>query len=158
MQPMLMRRKHTGIGLLELMLSLVVIASLLLLVTRYYLVTERAERVSKAAQMINNIVDAGVKYSEGLTNTSQGMSLQSLIDTRLLSGSYSQSPWARSQHDISILGIKNGFSILIADVPKKECDNLLNLIANKHPNITQDCDSQSRKYAGYRLDYRMSIN
>ncbi|MCK4870137.1 MAG: hypothetical protein KAS93_03405 [Gammaproteobacteria bacterium] len=154
---MLRRRKHSGIGLLELMLSLVVIAALLLLVTRYYLITERAERVSKGAEMINNIVDASVKYSEGLTNTSQGMSLQSLIDTRLLSDSYSRSPWARSQDDITILPIKNGFRIIIANVPMKECNNLLQLLANKHPNIEQKCDNRG-KYAGYSLLYYINTD
>ncbi len=107
--------------------------------------------------MINNIVDAGVKYSEGLTNTSQGVSLQNLIDTRLLSDSYYQSPWASSQNDITMVGFNNGFKIIITRVPTKECNNLLQLIANKHPNIKQTC-SDSGKYTNYNLLYYMNID
>ncbi|QLH41697.1 MAG: hypothetical protein HWD59_02490 [Coxiellaceae bacterium] len=54
-----------GVGLLELMLSLLVILTLIFMATRYFLISRESLRVSQAVDMINTTVNASYKWLEG---------------------------------------------------------------------------------------------
>ena len=55
-------RRQAGIGLLELMLSLAIIAILLIMATRYYLTTSRSEKVNDTISIVQALVAAGGDY------------------------------------------------------------------------------------------------
>lgn len=82
-----------GIGLLELMLTLIVIAAILFLVTRYYNITQESLRVEKAVTMSTNIVNGTHQWAETVTSISP-ISIQKLIDADLVPASYANgNPW-----------------------------------------------------------------
>lgn len=54
----LIHKNQNGIGLLELMLSLGIIAILLVMATRYFVVTSRNEKVNRAVSQINSVIAA----------------------------------------------------------------------------------------------------
>lgn len=87
--------KIVGIGLLELMLSLLIIATIILLTTRYYSTTAENLRVTQAVEMINNISNAGYKWVQGKNNFA-GITINTLTDAQFLPVDYSSStanPW-----------------------------------------------------------------
>ncbi len=59
---MVMTLKQRGIGLLELMLSLAIIAVLLLMATRYYEATRASTNINDAVDMINAVYAAAGSY------------------------------------------------------------------------------------------------
>jgi len=86
---------HRGIGLLELMLSIIVITAIILGATKYYLVAREAMKITQAQDIINNVANATYKWVEGASNF-HDLTLQKLIDNGLLPGKYGQSgisPW-----------------------------------------------------------------
>ena len=66
---MLMRlnRKEKGIGLLELMLSLAIIAVLLIMATRYYQSTRRSSQLNQIVQTTNAYIAAIETWKAGRT-------------------------------------------------------------------------------------------
>ena len=58
-----LRKIQRGFGLLELMLSMVIVALLLIMATRYYQSAHRAQRVSDAVSGINAIIGAANEYA-----------------------------------------------------------------------------------------------
>ena len=87
-----------GIGLLELMLSIIVITAIILGATKYYLVAREAMKITQAQDVINNVASATYKWIEGQPNF-HDLTLQKLIDAGLLPGKYGQSgisPWGGS--------------------------------------------------------------
>jgi len=88
-----------GIGLLELMLSIIVITAIILGATKYYLGAKEEMRITQAIEIINNVAEAAYKWVEqysdfsGLTG---GTGIKPLIDAGLLPQSYGGdkiSPW-----------------------------------------------------------------
>lgn len=57
--------KQRGIGLLELMLSLAIIAILLVMATRYYVITSRSQQANQAVEFVNAMISAARNYSAG---------------------------------------------------------------------------------------------
>lgn len=57
--------RQCGIGLLELMLALAIIAVLLIMATRYYQSTSQSQKVNQAASDIQAIVAAGANFQVG---------------------------------------------------------------------------------------------
>ena len=60
-----LNRREQGIGLLELMLSLAVIAILLVMATRFFGVTHRAQAVNHATKEVT-VVLAGMQHWRGV--------------------------------------------------------------------------------------------
>jgi len=86
-----------GIGLLELMLSILVITAVILGATKYYLVAKEATRVTQAQEIINNVAEAGYQWVEGQSDFSGMTGVAVLIKAGLLPNSYdigkNISPW-----------------------------------------------------------------
>lgn len=85
---------HQGIGLLELMLSILVITAIILGATKYYLVTREEMKIAQAQDIINNVAHAGYKWVEGKPNF-YGVSKLELVNMGLLPQSYTSKtdPW-----------------------------------------------------------------
>lgn len=58
-----LRKIQRGFGLLELMLSMVIVALLLIMATRYYQSAHRVQRVSEAVTGVNAIIGAANEYA-----------------------------------------------------------------------------------------------
>lgn len=91
---------HRGIGLLELMLSIIVITAVILGATKYYLVAKEAMRITQAQEVVSNVGAAAYKWVEGYANFSkfptQKDEIGTLVTAGLLPGKYNQpgiSPW-----------------------------------------------------------------
>lgn len=74
------RNKTSGIGLLELLLVLAVIAILLLMVTRYYRSAKESQRIGEAVSMMSSIIRGAADYSIANNHTYKGISLKALAD------------------------------------------------------------------------------
>lgn len=84
-----------GIGLLELMLSIIVITAVILGATKYYLVAREAARITQAQDIINTAAEAAYKWVEGHSDFS-GITTQVLFDAGLLPHKYlekNMDPW-----------------------------------------------------------------
>jgi len=83
-----------GIGLLELMLTIIVITAIILSATKYYLVAKEEMKISQAQDIVNNVAQAAYKWVEGRPDFTN-LSLDDLINNGLLPGKYSGNigPW-----------------------------------------------------------------
>lgn len=124
-------KKQSGIGLLELMLSLAIIAAILVLVTRYYLVTKLSQEVTTASLQIQNIVAQANRYAAikgsyaGITN------IQVLVD-RGLNNTDMQNAWggtnlASGSSDGALLTVE------LQNIPATACLNLQRKFESVHP-------------------------
>lgn len=79
------RKKVLGIGLLELMLSLSIIAILLVMATRYYLVTSYSNKLNRLTEEISQIQGAVYTW-KGTKSDYTDLTAGKLIDMGLIAG------------------------------------------------------------------------
>lgn len=84
--------RERGIGLLELMLALAIIAVLIIMATRYYQTTARSSRLNDAVTQINGIIAAAEQYRVG-AGSFDGLTGQKLVDMGFMPSSNLNSPW-----------------------------------------------------------------
>ncbi len=89
-----MLKKQNGIGLLELMLSIIVITAVILGATKYYLVAREEMRIVQAQEIINTAAEAAYKWVEGRPDFNY-IGTQALVDAGLLPEKYlgNMDPW-----------------------------------------------------------------
>lgn len=80
------RNKTRGIGLLELMLSLAIIAILLVMATRYFLVANESQKINNAVSMANGFAGAEAQYASH--NNAYTAKISDLIDGNYLPSSF----------------------------------------------------------------------
>lgn len=85
-------RRLLGIGLLELSLVLAVVASVVVLATRYYESTQNAARLNDAVNQINGIINASGQYKLGQRNF-DGLTGPKLVELGVLPSSALKTPW-----------------------------------------------------------------
>lgn len=76
-------RKQQGIGLLELMLALAIIAILLVMATRYYMSASLNSRVNQTADAVNSLPAAGECWVSSSANTGTNAGTYVGLDTHL---------------------------------------------------------------------------
>lgn len=125
-------KQQHGISLLELMLSLAIIAILLLMATRYYNTTRMSQQVDEAAEMVTAIYTAGNAWLESHATFDQPDMLQAFVNDGSVPANFKAAninPWGAG------LTVKaNGVSTLIltmAAVPATACQNLREKVAQK---------------------------
>jgi type II secretory pathway pseudopilin PulG len=123
--------RQRGIGLLELMLSLAIIALLLIMATRYYTTATQSQQVSSAVSMIQGIrAGAHVYYSQG--GTPATLTMKALMDAGLVPkefGAVGGSPW---QSTMTLAAAADKPPILtIPNVPAAACTMLGNMLKNQ---------------------------
>lgn len=118
--------RQRGIGLLELMLSLAIIAILLVMATRYFTSARQGQQVAAAVSMVNAITAAASNYTStqgaGAAPGSIG-----LIKSYLPQGAETD-PWGGK---ITIDGASaTAFIINMGSVPSDACTLIGNALAN----------------------------
>ena len=127
-----MSNKQRGIGLLELMLSLAIIAVLLVMATRYYKTAHTGQQVNDAVGMIEAIRGASAQWEAGRP-TYTGIDMAKLDQYGLIpkdvAGNSSPAgsgtnPWGG---DVSVRAASGGaqIDISLTNVPKDACHNLI---------------------------------
>ena len=132
--------KQEGIGLLELMLSLAVIAMLLIMATRYYATAHMGEQVNTGAGIVQALTGAAAQYEAGQGNYS-GISLGELFDFGLVpqdicnsstacNGTLTSNPWGGG---ITVTPTNSNAQIVISltDIPLQACTNLNAKLGNQ---------------------------
>lgn len=87
------KKRQLGIGLLELMLSLAIIAVLLVMATRYYESANHAQTSNQALSFIQAVEAAGASYLAGHTGYSN------LSQTNICAEGYLPKPFCQSPAD-----------------------------------------------------------
>ena len=86
-----------GIGLLELMLSISIIALVIIMATRYFTVVREQQRITQAVQMAVTIARAAHTWGAGqvnFTGLTREKGLNTLIEAKLLTEAYKRHPWS----------------------------------------------------------------
>ena len=98
MRGLINRRRQSGIGLLELMLSLAIIAILLIMATRYYQSASESNKINQAVDMFSAINGAVQNYK--LDSDPLGVNVAALTDGGYLPPNYGSgtvnNPWGGS--------------------------------------------------------------
>ncbi len=136
-----------GIGLLELMLSLAIIAILLIMATRYYQTTKQSQEVNDAVQLVNSVVAAMTNYvtdhpDQG-TGSSNIIPFSSFIGwgylpSALGSTGSTASPWGTSVGSIYVNSTGATY-VTIEKVPSGACQQLAGRLATSCQDTTTDC-------------------
>jgi Tfp pilus assembly protein PilV len=130
--------------LIEVMLSLSIMAIIILAATRYFAVTESVKKVNDAVQIVQNIFAAGERWTTThrsySNNDGSDMTLQDLID-RGLPERIKYNPWGG---EVAVTGSDTNLTIALEDITKGSCLNL----ANKLRGSSCDQDTLPDTYCG----------
>lgn len=127
-------RARKGIGLLELMLALAIIAVLIIMATRYYQTTARSSRMNDAVQQVNAIVAAANNYKVGQGSYTGIDNIDKLISMGVLPSSAKFSPWGTT---VTVTGASSTVTIKMAGVSSTDCNTILQrLSSNKNIVVT----------------------
>jgi type II secretory pathway pseudopilin PulG len=140
------RNKSRGIGLLELMLSLSIIAVLLVMATRYFMVANEEQKINNAISQIHGIAGGAANYAISFPGYA-GVAISSLVNGNFIPASFGGSdgagaganPWngGLSVGAASVNGAA-GFTVTMSAVPTigtpSTCNKLANMISNEFKN------------------------
>jgi Tfp pilus assembly protein PilE len=127
-----MRKRYGqhGIGLLELMLSLTVVALLLVIATRYYGTVRSNYRVHEGLGMIYAVYSASESWLQN-NNSIPANPIQSFINNGSLPSDFTGStinPWGGS---ITLAGANQTITIRMTNAPAADCNNLKEKLLKK---------------------------
>lgn len=136
------RRKQQGFGLLELMLSMVIVAFLLLMVTNYYRSSRNAVRIQTAITMIQQAYSA----SQTLANA-QGsyanISTASVLPFLPNQSATSPFPGAGSAGALAVSPSSDNKSVVITiGTDNSSCQNVIDAFAGM-TGVTASCSGSS---------------
>ena len=122
-------KNHKGIGLLELVLAIIVIVSIILMSTRYYITVREKARVASAVSIINSVANASYQWVEKNDGNFGGItSMTVLTDDGFLPTGYgtNDNPWGGST---SVDGTSGSSVVLtMTNIPDKSCTALLDAL------------------------------
>lgn len=120
-------RYRFGISLLEIMLSLAIIAVILIMATRYYAITRIAQQTNEASEMIIAIYSAGQSWMQTNDNFKK-VTIYTFTEAGLLPADFAlatANPWGGAI-SIDPLGTDlQKLEVRLDNVPSKDCQNLL---------------------------------
>jgi len=132
-----LKPKHRGIGLLELMLALAVIATLLLMATRYYSSSSEAKKLTDVSDQLGIIQNAGNRwllthadYTTGTDLITSANSFKDFVDRDYLPPTYYnnttkssalKNPWGG---DLTVNFTSTTMSITLKNVPTESAAKL----------------------------------
>lgn len=134
-------KREKGIGLLELMLSLSIIAILLVMATRYFMVANESQKLNNAISEVNGIAGGAANYNLSYPGYAD-INMQKLIEGRFIPASLGGSdqngtganPWGGN---ISVANgsAGQGFTVTFTGIPTDgndpnttTCQKLANMI------------------------------
>ncbi|MCH9743757.1 MAG: hypothetical protein K0U29_02380 [Gammaproteobacteria bacterium] len=145
-----MKRKQSGISLLEILLGLVLIATISTMAIRYFTVTTRSMKVSNAIKQIKHLSNISYEWLQqqqqtDFSGSSAGtrISLQELINTGLLRNDPSEryDPWGG---DITVNAATNDpsyVSITLSKVPQDACRMMVRQLQSVNHLQSTPCGS-----------------
>lgn len=143
---MMKKNKHQGISLLELMLSLAIIAILLVMATRYYQITRQSQQVEEGLELMTSIYTAGSSYLESNPSFS-GVTLQTFINNGSVPASFKNSatinPWGGA---LTVTGSAQNLVVGMTNIPDKACNNLDAKVKQKFGVSTSSCNNNTYSY------------
>lgn len=135
-------RTRKGIGLLELMLALAIIAVLIIMATRYYQTTSRSQKIAEAVTTVNAIVSAASNWRIGRVgfNGTPKLDWKNLYDQGLLPKEMEDpktaSPWGA---EITLVPVDNStYEIGFPGLSTQECTALVGRFSAS-ANIKAEC-------------------
>lgn len=141
------RRKQLGISLLEVMLSISVIALILVMATRFFYVTSTNNKINTAISQVAGL-EAAMYSWKGSDLSYEGVSIQALYDAGELTnfpgasaeseGAVLYTPWGTSQYTVKAK-TGGGAEITAQDVPN--CPALAKALGDR-----ASCDETSFTY------------
>ena len=158
------KTKQHGIGLLELMLSLAIIVSLILVATRYFIPTRESYRVNEAINMLRGGVNASEawwglhkSYTPSKTNVISNESLAKLglLPERFESQKDTINPWS-GKFKISAKGAAQ-VQFEMDNIAPKGCRELMGAAERLNIKVTSsktDCDQSG--VGSFKADYPAS--
>lgn len=157
---MLVRRKQRGIGLLELMLSLSIIAILLVMATRYYDNASYSNKINNGISQVNAIAAAMYNYKNVHGNYTA--TIQDLINDGWLPTTFSAAnanPWGGS---LAVSSPGNGFTVQVNAIPNQSSGGtgacsamkaLINNNTNNYGNTNGNADCSGSSPATLTVDF-----
>jgi len=133
-----------GIGLLELMLVIIIITSIILGATKYYLVTKTSMRITQSQEIINNVAQAAYKWAEGHTNFSSITNIGILVNAGLLPSTYGNnniSPWeGTNPKNITVEPNCDGkwIAISLGNLPGTKAQKACSILVAKYGSCPSD--------------------
>ena len=127
--------RQAGIGLLELMLSLTVIAVLLVVVLQWYPKLERSRKVHATVEMVQLAQAATVRWRalpRPMANDGMGVSVSRFIQMGLLNDHWRLSPWGQAWRLQSMAGHDRYVQVVIPGIPQGLCRYMAVLLAQQH--------------------------
>ncbi len=148
-----MQVKSRGISLIELLLSLAIIAILLVMATRFYESTRSSQQVNDATNVLQHLMAASDKWFsvyKSYQKTDNGdISLPQLITLGWLPKNFvfaNANPWGGS---INITPEDSTHvKFMLAHVPAKDCLNMQELL-QQQLNLAGTCDTEGNYSAIY---------
>lgn len=116
----LKRKKQRGISLLEVLLSLSVIAIVLVMATRYYRNAQQSQQIANALSMLSGIVTAETQYAAANNNTY--VDLATLRTAGYLPANFIHDPWGNT---IQYAAASPGYTITMGPTPSVNACNIL---------------------------------
>lgn len=127
-------RNQKGIGLLELMLSLAIIAILLITATRYYKITRTSQQVNTAADIVIAVYTAGSAWLQS-QNDFSGEMLSKFVANGSLPTDFSKpniNPWG-GQVTSRGGSTPTTLAVTLTNIPRNACEDLQARITAKFP-------------------------
>jgi len=138
------RLHQRGIGLLELMLSVSIIAVLIIMATRYYSTVKRSNLINQTVSDIGMIVTAATQWAQPTPNTGfEGMTFALLRQEKLLSSHMdSDTPNSPFGTPITLDAITTSSFQINFETGVGECKQLKNILKKEQNYINNsECDS-----------------
>lgn len=153
-------KKVKGVGLLELMLSLAIIAVLLIMATRYYQTTSQSQKVNQAVSDIQAILAAAANYTAA--SPGSAFAITDLVSAGLLPANWSTetpvagtaNPWAGAYTATNVSG-SPAVKITAGSVPLTACTALDQLMYQGYtvPTAGSACGSVSSGNTTYTATF-----
>lgn len=131
-------RGQKGIGLLELMLSLAIIAILIVMVTRYYTTTRASEQVNEAAQEIIALYAAGQSWLQSQPAFAGDMLTKFVLDGSVPKDFADGNPWGGTIK-ATVGSTPTSLNMELSEVPQAACQNLKARVTEKIANAKPVC-------------------
>lgn len=134
-------KPQRGISLLELMLSLAIIAILLVMATRYYQITRQSQQVDEAVEMITAVYTAGNSWLESHTGFADNMITEFIKDGSLPAdfANPNVNPWGGKLEAAPYLTTLTTLTVTMENVPSTACQNLAAKVSQKMPGSVSFC-------------------
>ncbi|MBI5447772.1 MAG: type II secretion system protein [Gammaproteobacteria bacterium] len=125
-------KSQRGIGLLELMLSLAIIAILLVMATRYFGSARQGQQVAQAISMVQAISAASQNYFVANSNSMAGVSAILASGNSYLVNPPKNGPWGGSVKVSADSGNASAVDITIPNVPDAAaCTSLMSALGTE---------------------------